>query len=78
MPGHWQSEDDEVPYGDVPKCLLFQTLALLPWILLVGLILSCQRDNCQVLGTVPSPLLPMDLRLAPLGRPTLIKPTGKL
>jgi hypothetical protein len=51
-----------------------QTVVLLPWILLVGVDVSHWCNNLLMMTV----LLLMELRLAPLGRPTLMGPIDSL
>jgi hypothetical protein len=55
-----------------------QIIVLLLWIPTVGLSPSHQYHNLYLMMTVCLLLLPMEPRLAPLGRPTLMGPIGNL
>jgi hypothetical protein len=55
-----------------------QILVLLLWIPTVGLSPSHQYHYLYLMMTVCLLLLPMEPRLAPLGRPTLMGPIGNL
>jgi hypothetical protein len=67
----------QFPTADVHDTFLHITVFLL-WILKVGLNPSHQYYNIHLMMALFLLLLPMEPRLAPLGRPTLMGPIGTL
>jgi hypothetical protein len=72
---HWRCVDDPLPYGDVHDTFSWDYSPLL-WIPMIGL--SHQSHSFHLMMTVFLLLLPMEPRLAPLGRPTLTGPISNL
>jgi hypothetical protein len=75
----WQSVDDPVTYGDVLDTFFsdYGPSAFI-WIPMVGLSLSHQYHDLHLMMTVFLLLLPMEPRLALLGRPALMGPNSNL